>query len=83
MPKHRLVWYANRNSPQVVTQGQRANPKPSWGKQVKSRPANQAEERTIAGGGWVRVDKNGKRPGAKGYGTGSKIRPQFKYGGKK
>jgi len=77
---HRLVWYQNRNSPVVVTRGQRVQAKPSWGKQVKSRPANAGEERTIASGGWVRVDRNGRRPGQSGYGTGSKIRPQFRYG---
>ena len=85
MPKHRLIWTSNRNTPKVVKAGtgKRYKPKPSEGRIVKSRPANKAEERTIAKGGWVSVDKNGKRSGQKGYGTGSKIRPQFKYGRKK
>lgn len=79
MAKHRLTWYSNRNTPVVTKVGNRVKPKPSWGKRVKSRPANASEERTIAKGKWVRVDRNGKRAGQKGYGTGSKIRPQFKY----
>jgi len=83
MAKHRLVWLSGRNTPKVVTAGKKYTPKPSEGKVVKSRAANADEERTIANGGWVRVDKNGKKPSQSGYGTGSKIRPQFKYGKKK
>ena len=44
---------------------------------MKSRPATAAEEKQIAKGTWVRVDRNGKKAGQKGYGTGSKVRPQF------
>ena len=77
MAKHRLVWYANRNTPRVVTVGKTAKKKPSEGKVVKSRAATAAEEKQIAKGTWVRVDRNGKKPGQKGYGTGSKVRPQF------
>ena len=77
MAKHRLVWYANRNTPKVVTVGKTAKKKPSEGSVVKSRPANAQEEKQIAAGRWVRVDRNGKKPGQKGYGTGSKVRPQF------
>ena len=84
MAGHRLVWLSNRNTPKVVSKGKRYKPKPSEGKIVKSRAANASEERTIAKGGWVRVDKKGRKPGSKkGYGTGSKIRPQFKYKKKK
>jgi hypothetical protein len=75
--KHRLIWLENRNTPKVVTAGTKYTPKPSEGKVVKSRAANASEEKTIASGGWVRVDKTGKKPGQKGYGTGSKVRPQF------
>lgn len=75
--KHRLVWYANRNTPKVVAVGKTATKKPSEGKVVKSRAATAAEEKQIAKGTWVRVDRNGKKPGQKGYGTGSKVRPQF------
>ena len=77
MAKHRLIWYQNRNTPRVVTAGSKAKKKPSEGKVVKSRPATAAEEKQIAKGNWVRVDRNGKKAGQKGYGTGSKIRPQF------
>lgn len=67
-----------------MSSGKRYKPKPSEGKIVKSRKANASEEKTIRKGGWVRVDKKGRKPGGKGgYGTGSKIRPQFKYKKKK
>jgi hypothetical protein len=77
MAKHRLIFLKNRNTPKVVTAGTKYTPKPSEGPVVKSRPANAAEEKTISNGGWVRVDRNGKKPGQEGYGTGSKVRPQF------
>ena len=78
MAKHRLVWLSNRNTPKVVPAGSGPyKPKPSEGKVVKSRAANASEEKTISKGGWVRVDRTGKKPGSKGYGTGSKVRPQF------
>ncbi len=84
MTAHRLVWLSNRNTPKVVSVGKRYKPKPSEGKIVKSRRATASEEKTIRKGGWVRVDKKGRKPGGKkGYGTGSKIRPQFKYRKKK
>jgi hypothetical protein len=79
MTKHRLIWFSRRNTPKVMAVGKRYTPKPSEGKVVKSRRANASEEATIRKGKWVRVDKNGKKPSAKSYGTGSKIRPQFKY----
>ena len=67
-----------------MTAGSKAKKKPSEGKVVKSRPATAAEEKQIAKGTWVRVDRNGKKAGQKGYGTGSKVRPQFnKPNGKK
>jgi len=80
---HRLIWLSGRNTPKVVAAGKKYTPKPSEGKVVKSRKANAEEEATIRKGKWVRVDKNGKKAGQKGYGTGSKVRPQFKYGKKK
>jgi len=79
MSGYRLIWYANRNTPRVVKAGSKAKKKPSEGKVVKSRAANADEVKTIRKGKWVRVDKNGKKAGQKGYGTGSGVRPQFKY----
>ena len=76
---YRLTWYANRNTPVVTRVGKRTKAKPSWGKRVKSRAANARETKQIRAGRWVRVDRNGRRAGQKGYGTGSKIRPQFSY----
>ena len=81
---HDLVWLSNRNTPKVVSKGARYKPKPSEGRIVRRRAANASEEKTIARGGWVRVDRKNRRPGSKkGYGTGSKVRPQFKYKKKK
>lgn len=83
MAKHRLIWTQNRNTPKVVAAGSGPyKPKPSEGKVVKSRMANASEEKTIARGGWVRVNKAGKKPGQAGYSGGSKIRPQLRSKGK-
>ena len=79
MSGYRLIWYSGRNTPRVVKAGSSAKKKPSEGKVVKSRAANADEVKTIRKGKWVRVDRNGKKAGQKGYGTGSKVRPQFKY----
>lgn len=81
---HDLIWLSNRNTPKVVSRGAKYKPKPSEGRIVRRRKANASEERTISKGGWVRVDRKGRKPGSKkGYGTGSKVRPQFKYKKKK
>jgi hypothetical protein len=74
---YRLVWYEGRNTPAVVKSGQTRKKKKGEGKVVKSRPPTAAEQKQIAKGKWVRVDKTGKTPSSKGYGTGSKVRPQF------
>ena len=83
--KHRLVWYEGRNTPKVTTPGK--TPKPSANsnkKVVKSRMATAEEEKKIAKGQWLRVDKNGNTPSSKTYGTGSSVRPQFnKHYGKR
>ena len=77
---HDLVWLSNRNTPKVVSRGAKYKPKPSEGRIVRRRAANASEERTISKNKWVRVDRKDRRPGSKkGYGTGSKVRPQFKY----
>ena len=78
--KHKLVWLANRNTPKVLPVGQSYTPKPSEGKIVRTRRATADEERQIAAGKWIRVDRHDRTPGSKSYGTGSKIRPQFSYG---
>jgi hypothetical protein len=76
--KHRLIWLENRNTPKVLPSGSKPyQPKPSEGKVVKSRPATEQEEKEIARGDWIRVDRHGRRPGHPNYGTGSKVRPQF------
>ena len=80
---HTLVWVSNRNTPKVVSTGRRYKPKPSEGRVVRTRKATASEEKTIAKNKWVRVDRKDRRPGNKNYGTGSKIRPQFKYKKKK
>lgn len=75
--KHKLIWLANRNTPKVVPVGKSYTPKPSEGKIVRTRQATAEEERQIAAGKWIRVDRHDRRPGSKSYGTGSKIRPGF------
>lgn len=83
MAKHRLVWLENRNTPKVLPAGSPPyKPKPSEGKVVKTRAATEQEEKDIASGGWVRVDRHGRRPGHPNYGTGSRVRPQFSGKGK-
>lgn len=82
MAKHDLIFYANRSTPQVVSKGAKAKPKPGYGKQTRRRAATASEERTISSGGWVRVNKNGKKPSDKGYQRGSNYRPQLRRKGK-
>ncbi len=73
-----LVFYKNRNTPRVVPSGATAKHKPSEGPVVNRRAATASEQKTISRGDWLRVDKKGRKPGNKGgYGTGSKVRPQF------
>lgn len=83
--RHDLIFYANRNTPQVVPKGAAAKPKPSYGKQTSRRAATAEEEKKMRGGKWLRVDKKGRTPSDDNYGTGSKIRPQFNknYGSKR
>lgn len=87
---HDLVFFEGRNTPEVVSKG--AKPKKGGagtkaGKVTSRRAATAEEEKKISSGQWLRVDKKGRTPGSKkGYGTGSKVRPQFSYnkkGGKK
>lgn len=73
-----LIFYKNRNTPRVVPSGSAGKHKPSEGPVVSRRPATASEQKTISRGDWLRVDKKGRTPGSKGgYGTGSKVRPQF------
>lgn len=86
--KHRLVWYEGRNTPKVLSVGKKKPSKPTAGsdkKVVESRPATAEEEKKIAKGQWLRVDKKGRKPSDSSYGTGSKVRPQFNktYGKRK
>lgn len=75
-----LVWRAGRNTPIVKRAGTRTRPaRKGEGKVVKSRPATASEARQARAGKWVRVDRKGRRPGSKSYGTGSRVRPQFRY----
>jgi hypothetical protein len=78
---HDLIFYEGRNTPEVVSkgaQGKKGGSGTKAGKVTKRRAASAAEEKKIASGGWLRVDKKGRTPGGKdGYGTGSKVRPKF------
>ncbi len=73
---HRLVFYANRSTPQVVGEKGSAKSKEGYGKVSHSRPANAEEEKTIARGGWVRVDSKGNKPSSASY-KASSYRPQL------
>jgi hypothetical protein len=73
---HRLVFYANRSTPQVVGEGGSAKSKEGYGKVTHSRPANADEEKTIARGGWVRVDSKGNKPSSASY-KASSYRPKL------
>lgn len=67
MGKHDLVFFSNRSTPQVVSKGAKAKPKKGYGKVTRRRAANASEERTIARGGWVRVDAKGNKPSSSRY----------------
>lgn len=72
----RLVYYANRSTPQVVKNGQKAKPKAGYGKVVKTRKATKEEEAQLRKGKWIRTRKDGKKPGDKGA-QRSKYRPHL------
>lgn len=78
---HDLIFYEGRNTPEVVAKGAKGKKGGAGTKagKVKSRRAATAEEeKKISSGQWLRVDSKGRKPGGKGgYGTGSKVRPQF------
>jgi len=73
---HRLVFYEDRSTPQVVGEKGSAKSKEGYGKVSHSRPANAEEEKTIARGGWVRVDSKGNKPSSASY-KASSYRPQL------
>lgn len=64
---HDLIFYSNRSTPQVVSKGAEGKPKKGYGKQTRRRAATAAEEKTIASGGWVRVNSDGTKPSSSGY----------------
>ena len=77
---YRLVWRQGRRTPIVVKKGQRVRAaKKGEGKIVRSRSANASELRTIRKGGWVRVAKDGSKPGQARYmkKNKSRVRPKF------
>jgi len=77
MAEYRLVWYEGRNTPAAIMPGQKRKKKKGEGKVVKQRMATAAERKILDRNEWLRVDKDGKTPSDPGYGTGSKVRPQF------
>ena len=77
--KHDLIFYENRRTPEVVPIGASAKfSGGAAGKFIKRRAATDKEEKTIAGGNWVRVNVKGSTPSNPKYKTEvkSKIRPQ-------
>lgn len=80
--QHDLIFYVNRNTPKVVPKGSSPGKVPEgYGAQTKRRPATADEEKIIAKGGWLRVNKGGKKPGQNGYSGGSNYRPQLRNKG--
>lgn len=78
---HDLIFLSNRRTPKVVKKGAKYKPKPSEGRIVRRRAANESEEKTIRNGGWVRVNQRGEKPGDSGYmKKKSKVRPQLGAG---
>jgi hypothetical protein len=78
---HDLIFLEGRRTPKVVSRGARYTPKRSEGRIVKRRKANADEERAIARGDWVRVNRDGKKPGQPGYmERRSRVRPQHNGG---
>lgn len=78
---HDLIFYANRRTPEVVSAGapgKKGGVGTAAGKAVKRRPATAAEEKIIANGGWLRVNRYGNTPKDDSYKKKvvSKIRPQ-------
>lgn len=77
--QHDLIFYLNRNTPKVVPRGASPGAVPQgYGPQTKRRPATEDEEKVIARGDWLRVNKGDKRPGEPGYRPGSNIRPHLR-----
>lgn len=77
--EHDLIFYLNRNTPKVVARGASPGAVPhGYGPQTKRRPATEEEEKVIARGDWLRVNKGGKKPGEPGYKPGSNYRPQLR-----
>lgn len=75
---HDLIWIENRRTPKVVSEGDKYEPKESEGKIVKRRKATAEEEKTIANGDWVRVNKADEKPSDSGYkDKKSKVRPNL------
>ena len=78
--QHDLIWYEGRRTPEVVAKGakgKKGGAGTAAGKVVKRRAATAQEEKDIAAGRWVRVNRDGKKPGQGGYmERKSKVRPQ-------
>ena len=78
---HDLIFYKNRRTPEVVPaggSGKKGGAGTAAGPVVRRRPASAEEEKVIARGDWVRVNRYGNTPKDDTYKTGvkSKIRPQ-------
>lgn len=80
MAEHRLTWREGRRTPIVTSVGKSTRPeKKGEGKVLKSRSATASEEKQISKGTWLRVAKDGSKPGSKAYAnTSSKVRPNLK-----
>jgi hypothetical protein len=74
--KVKIIYYANRSTPQVVKPGKTAKAKAGYGKRTKVRSATPEEVAQFKKGKWLRTREDGKKPGDSGS-KQSKYRPQL------
>lgn len=72
----KVIYYANRSTPQVCKPGQTVKAKAGYGKRTKIRSATPEEVKQFKQGKWLRTREDGKSHSDKGSKT-SKYRPQL------
>ena len=77
--KHKLVWFTKRSTPMVLPADQPVPGKDErpegYGDVEGYRKCTEDEEKQIARGDWVRISKDGSKPGDPNY-KRSQYRPQ-------
>lgn len=72
----KIIYYANRSTPQVVKPGKTVKSKKGYGKRTKIRSATADEVAQFKKGKWLRTREDGKAPNAKGS-KQSRYRPKL------